>query len=346
MKECTETDKQGLEKPQVSTDDKTGAYHPMVSIVLATYNPRMDWLKEQLASLNNQSYESLELLILDDCSTSVSMETIEECVQACITKIPVRIFRNDVNLGSTKTFEKLTQLAEGEYIAYCDQDDIWHDDKIQCYLTALENSEASLVFSDVNIIDDAGKKIADSITKIRKHHIFQSGGGLAKILLFKNFVIGCAMMIKATRAKDAIPFCPHLVHDHWLALHSAVKGEIKFIKEPLIYYRVHEKNQTLMLSGVVDKDSYLKIRIEEALQKFLWLQDRYREDPELSQTIAQAIEWMKARRDHFKGAGKTAKTIWKYRKFSYLPSMFELIAARFPEKLFMYFIELGRKNIL
>jgi len=328
MIECTETDK------------------PLVSIVMATYNPRMDWLEEQLVSLNNQSCESLELLILDDCSTSISLETIEECVQACITRMPFRILRHDVNLGSTKTFEKLTQLAEGEYIAYCDQDDIWHDDKIQYYLTALENSEASLVFSDVNIIDDAGKKIADSITKIRKHHIFQSGIGLGKTLLFKNFVTGCAMMIKTDRAKAAIPFCPYMVHDHWLALNSAIEGEILFLNQSHVDYRLHETNQTSMLSGVVDKDSYLKIRIEEALQKFLWLQERYREDPELSQTIAQAIEWMKARRDHFKGAKKTTKSIWKYRRFSYLPSMFELIASRFPEKLFLFFIMLGRKNIL
>lgn len=328
MKECTETGK------------------PLVSIVMATYNPRMDWLREQFVSLNGQSYENLELLILDDCSTEVPFEEIRDCVEGCITRFPYEIHQNEQNLGSTKTFEKLTMLAKGEYIAYCDQDDIWHRDKIQCYLSALENSDAALIFSDVNIIDDVGNKITDSITKIRKHHIFQSGIGLGKTLLFRNFVTGCAMIIKSDRAKAAIPFCPYMVHDHWLALHSAIEGEILFLNQSYVDYRLHETNQTSMLSGVVDKDSYLKIRIEEALQKFLWLQERYRKDPELSQTIAQAIEWMKARRDYFKGAGKTAKSIWKYKKFSYLPSMFELIAAKFPEKLFMSFIILGRKNFL
>lgn len=328
MKVCTEIDK------------------PLVSIVMATYNPRMDWFKEQLISLNNQSYETLELLILDDCSPNVTIEEIAECVGACINSFPYRILQNEQNLGSTKTFEKLTLLAGGEYIAYCDQDDVWHENKIECYLSAFENSDAVLVFSDVNIIDAVGKMITDSITKIRKHHKFQSGKSLGKTLLFKNFVMGCAMMIKADKAREAIPFCPHMVHDHWLALHSAIAGEILFLNLAYVDYRVHETNQTLMLAGVVDKESYVKIRIEEALQKFIWLQQRFREDNGLSQTIVQAIEWMEARRDNFRKTGHSTRTIWKYRRFSCMTSLFEIAAPFMPEKLFGFCIALGRKNIV
>ena len=328
MKECTETDK------------------PLVSIVMATYNPRMDWLKEQLVSLNNQSYKALELLILDDCSSVVPLVAIENCVRDCITRIPFEINQNVQNLGSTMTFEKLTTLARGKYIAYCDQDDVWHRDKIEKCVEKIEASMGMLVFSDVNIIDGGGRRIADSMTKVRKHHRFQSGAGLEKVLLFSNFVTGCSMLINTDTAKEAVPFCPYMIHDHWLALFSSINGNLIFLEQPLIDYRIHENNQTLMMAGVTNKESYLKIRIEDALKKYLWYRERFRDNPELQKTITQAVEWMEARQAHFKNITKGIAIIWKYRKFSYWTSVFELIAPMLPENLFMFVIGLKKKNII
>jgi glycosyltransferase involved in cell wall biosynthesis len=329
MKDCTGTDKQ-----------------PLVSIVMATYNPRIDWFQEQLVSLNEQSYKNLELLILDDCSSNVPFETIQECVNTYITRIPYELYRNEENLGSTKAFEKLTSLARGEYIAYCDQDDVWNEDKIETYVAVFSNSDTAIVFSDMNIIDGNGIQVADSITKIRKRHKFQSGAGLAKTLLFRNFVTGCAMVIRASEAKEAIPFCPFMVHDHWVALHCAVNGSIHYLNRSLVDYRVHENNQTLMLAGVADKKSYVDIRIKTPLNRFIWLKERLKEDQELSKVITQAIAWMTARRDNFVKRGSSVQVIWKYRRFSPIVSLFEIAAVFMPEKLFHAFIVLGRKNII
>lgn len=338
MSECTGTDNFNMKAPPHEK--------PLISIVLATYNPRMDWLREQLASLEGQNYRPLELLVLDDCSTRVSLEEIRQCVKDSVKSIPYQIMQNKENLGSTKTFEKLTLLAGGEFIAYCDQDDVWHVDKIQKYLDELSHTDAIIVFSDMNIIDAWGNRIADSITKVRKRHNFQSGVGLAKTLLFRNFVTGCAMMIKAEEAKGAIPFCPYMVHDHWLALFSAVRGEIRFIRQPLVDYRIHGNNQTLILAGVIDKESYLDRRIVTPLNKFLWLKERFEDDDELSDTISQAIEWMAARRDNFTRRGSAIHGIWKYRRFSCLASLFEIACVFMPERLFRFSIALGRKNII
>jgi glycosyltransferase involved in cell wall biosynthesis len=338
MKECMGTGNPG--------EGKFQADQPLVSIVLATYNPRIDWLKEQLDSLERQTYRPLELLILDDCSTKVSLEEIRQCVKDNIRGIPYQILQNKENLGSTKTFEKLTMLAGGEFIAYCDQDDVWHGDKIQRYLAKFSQPNTAMVFSDMNIIDACGNQVADSITKVRKRHKFQSGAGLAQTLLFRNFVTGCAMMMKAEEAKGAVPFCPYMVHDHWLALFSSTRGEICFLSQSLIDYRVHGNNQTLLLAGVKDKNSYLNVRIITSLSKFLWLQERIKDDRKLSKIISQAIEWMTARRDNFIRRGSGFRGVWKYRRFSRLISLFEIAAVFMPERLFYFFIVLGRKNII
>lgn len=338
MSGCTGTDKSEAEKLQSA--------RPLVTIVMATYNPRMDWLKEQLASLESQTYRPLELVVLDDCSSKADLNEIQDCVEDCIKSIPYRIMRNEENLGSNKTFEKLTLLASGEYIAYCDQDDVWHEDKIETCFEELVKASGVMAFSDMIIINGKGEKTADSITKVRRHHKFYSGTGLSRILLFSNFVTGCTTLVKTAKAKEAIPFCPHMVHDHWLALFCSVDERLVFIQKPLIDYRIHESNQTLMMAGVKDKDSYFRIRIDEALKKFLWLKERFQGEAELSQTIEQAIEWMKARSNHFKGLHRSAATIWKYRRFSYWTSLFELMAPIFPEKVFMFIIGLKKKNIV
>lgn len=324
----------------------TGIGKPLVTIVLATYNPRMDWLQEQLTSLENQTYRPLELLVMDDCSTKVSLGEIRDCVQACIRSIPYQIMRNEENLGSNKTFEKLTLLAGGEYIAYCDQDDVWHEEKIETSFDELKKENGILVFSDMVIIDAKGQKTAESITDVRRHHKFYSGEGLSKVLLFSNFVTGCTILIKAEKARASIPFCPYMVHDHWLALFCSLSGILVFIQKPLIDYRIHESNQTLMMAGVNDKNSYLKLRVEEALNKFYWLREHLQSDAELSQTIDQAIEWMTARKSHFKGSLKGVKTIWTYREFSYLTSIFEIFAPYMPEKIFLSIIGLKKRNIV
>ena len=229
---------------------------PLISILMAVYEPRLDWLREQLESLEKQSYPNLRLYIRDDCSPTVSFWEIERLVKECICSFPYEIRRNEENLGSNLTFQRLTQEAEGEYFAYCDQDDVWLPEKLEVLQAELEQSGASLACSDMFIIDAEGRRVADSITKVRRRHRFRSGEGLAEELLISNFVTGCTMLVGAETAKAAIPFCPYMVHDHYLALWCAERGAVRSLQKPLLCYRVHNSNQTSLMAGVTDKASY------------------------------------------------------------------------------------------
>ena len=316
---------------------------PLISIVMAVYEPNLQWFKEQLESLEAQTYPNLELLVIDDCSPTVPFEIIKQYVSECIRSFTYEIDRNEKNLGSNLTFEKLTRLATGKYIAYCDQDDVWLPEKLSVLEEKIEQTGAKLVCSDMYVIDGQGQRKADSITKVRRHHVFYSGENLAEGLLFHNFVTGCTMLMPTETARQAIPFCPYMVHDHYLALCAALHGAIQSVMEPLIRYRIHGNNQTGVLSGVVDKDSYFRIRIEEAINKMLWL-EKYVELPvTVEKEMAQGIEWLQARADHFHGIRGTVKTIWKYRSYGPVTSLFEIVATIFPERLFMFFIMLKQK---
>ena len=319
---------------------------PRIAILMAVYEPRMDWLREQLQSLNAQTYPNLMLYIRDDCSPTVPFEEIQSCVQDCIRAFPYEIRRNERNLGSNGTFERLTQEAEGEYFAYCDQDDVWLREKLEILEKTITESAALLVCSDVYVIDGNGKRMADSITKVRKHHVFRSGAGLAEGLLVSNFVTGCTMLIGADTAKAALPFCPYMVHDQHRALYAASRGTIISLCRPLISYRIHGNNQTLAMTGVHDKMSYLDVRIRVLIRRLEWLQSFYATDVALLTRITEVLTWAKAREKNFAGDNEARKVVWRLRKYSPLTSLFEVAIARGPERIFMFFIKLKRENLI
>jgi len=317
---------------------------PLISILMAVYEPRMDWLREQLRSLEAQTYPNLRLYIRDDCSPTVPFKKIEECVRDCIRSFPYEIHRNEENLGSNRTFERLTQEAEGKYFAYCDQDDVWLPEKLEVLQDAMEQSGALLVCSDMYIIDGNGRQMADSITKVRRHHKFRSGSGLAEEMLITNFATGCTMLVESAAAKAAVPFCPYMVHDHYIALCCAACGDILSVPRPWIRYRIHGGNQTGLMAGVRDKKSYGEVRIDIPLKKFRWLRENFPYHEELREAIELRGLWMEARRRNWNGNGGK-KTVWKYRRFSPLSSLFEVAVCWLPEPVFMGIIRLSRKNI-
>ena len=319
---------------------------PLISILMAVYEPPPDWLREQLISLNVQNYPNLRLYIRDDASHIDSFALLQRMAASCITAFPYTVQRNERNLGSNETFQRLTEEAEGDYFAYCDQDDVWLPHKITAERAALESTGALLVCADAEIIDANGRKKADSIKRVRRHHRFYSGSGLASRLLVSNFAIGCTLLVRAEQAKAALPFCPYMVHDQYLAFFCATKGDICSISSPLIRYRIHGVNQTLGMPGVHDRGSYYKLRVEQLSLRLEWLQERYGTSPELAREIALARAWIDARKRNFLGDKSARKIIWKYRRFSPLTSLFELVMVHAPEKLFMFFVILKRNNII
>ncbi|CAH0438857.1 Conserved hypothetical protein [Clostridium neonatale] len=228
---------------------------PLVSILLAVYKPNEKWLIEQLISLNEQSYENLELIVYDDCSEN---PVNEELFTSNITNFSFKIIRGTENKGSNIAFEELTKVGNGEYFAYCDQDDIWEKDKISLMMEKFDEEDVTLVCCDLSIIDENSKKTHESIRDIRKRIVYKSGYELAKDLLISNFVTGCAMIVRKDVVLKAIPFLDELVHDQWIAIIAGLNGKIEFIDKRLVRYRQHSNNQTGILKDVYDKESYYK----------------------------------------------------------------------------------------
>jgi len=305
-----------------------GSGKPLISILMAVYEPRMDWLEEQLKSLNEQTYPNLQLYVRDDCSLEVPFEKIEGLVKRCITAFPYFVERNEENLGSNKTFERLTMEAEGKIFAYCDQDDIWMPEKLEILEQAMIQNTV-LAYSDMSVIGEAGETIAESLREVRPRLQYQSGNGLSEYYLFQNCTAGCSMILRAEIARWAYPFPSKTVCDQWLCMIGASCGEIAFIQEKLLSYRQHENNQTGILSGVTDKESYRRCRIEPLVERAEMF-ERY------APLSLEAVEYIKGRREEKK------RLIWKHRRLCPKDSWMELVMDFFPPGLFSLLIKRAR----
>lgn len=320
-----------------------GTDKPLIAILMAVYRPRADWLCEQLKSLNAQTYPNIRLYIRDDCSPEAEYEAVLSCARENITAFEYEIARNEKNLGSNGTFELLTRGAQGEYFAYCDQDDVWLPEKLTVLQESIVREGAELVCSDMYVIGADGHRTAQSITEVRRHHVFRSGEGLAPKLLVSNFVTGCTALVRAESAKNAVPFCPHMVHDHYLALYCAERGKIVSLPDRLINYRIHTDNQTLVMAGVSDRESYCRVRIVPLLRRMEWLNGNFSCGDRTRAELEKALAWARARETNWRHAGGK-RTVWKYRRFSMLPSVYEVFGSRLPQWLFGRLLTAAKQN--
>lgn len=318
---------------------------PSVAILLAVYNPRVDWLCELLDSLNRQTYPNLHLYVRNDGSTKISMEELESLIGKHITAFPVTLLCNEQNVGSNATFARLTEDACEDLVAYCDQDDVWLPEKIENTVHLLLESPLSprLVCTNVRVIDGEGKPIADRIENHRRRHIFLRGEGLGKELIYRNFVIGCTAVLRRADAVRYLPFptMEEAVHDHYLAFCAASEGAIDYLCEPQMLYRVYGGNQTGVMSGVRTREDYLRLRIE-GFSKRVACFSAVHPSPELE----DARQWCEARRANLHRERGSFSALWRMRRHGKSVTLFELIALRLPAPLFRLAIRTIQKGWL
>jgi len=246
---------------------------PLVAICMATYNPSLDMFTRQVESILNQTYKNWTLIINDDCSNEDIFLKMKKIVE---NKKRVKISQNKHNLGFYYNFERCLTLVSEEinYIAFSDQDDYWHKNKIQKLMSQFDE-DTMLVYSDMNIVDENGKVVSKTYWKNRDNNYTK-----LDLLLLANTVTGAASLFKREVLKKAIPFPERIgdsYHDWWVACIALSIGKIKFVEESLYDYFQHEgnvlgqftkKSQTYKFSQFSDLHYALKM-VQDATNVYL-----------------------------------------------------------------------------
>ena len=148
-----------------------------IDILMATYQGEK-YLKEQIDSILNQTYQDFRLLISDDGSQDSTREILKEYVAKDKRVI---VFLQPKNLGIMRNFEYLMQKVESECFMFSDQDDIWQKDKIEKSLLTMAKNDSDLVYSDLEVVNQDLELIHKSYwklkgfeQKVKKYNDFES----------------------------------------------------------------------------------------------------------------------------------------------------------------------------
>ena len=214
-----------------------------ITVVVTTYNGSR-FLLPQLESIRHQSLLPSELIISDDASTD---DTYDLALQFAKTApFSTVVLRNPQRLGYIENFFRALTHARFEYIAYCDQDDIWHPQKLAVCCDALVKSNAVMCTHTANLIDENSRPIGSFTQGIAKDQIFPPLT-LPPWGLFAGFtqVFDAQLLSLIPAASRGIEYLDpdqRLSHDRWIYFLACCFGNVVTLSRPLTDYRQHQSN--------------------------------------------------------------------------------------------------------
>lgn len=210
----------------------------IVDVLLTTYNTNIEYLKKQIDSILNQTYENINLIISDDASTK--NEVIEILKKYKQNDKRIKLFLQEKNLGYNKNFEFLLKQSTAKYISFSDHDDIWYPNKIEKCLEKLKEENVDLVYCNAKQINKNGDIIQENYFKYKNVPLIK---GKSKLAVTRCIGIGCSQIITRKVRNRMIPFTDEVIAHDWLAAFIAnEENGICYIEEPLFEYRLHEDN--------------------------------------------------------------------------------------------------------
>ena len=234
-----------------------------VLILLASYNGE-SYIRQMIDSVLNQDYSNIQLILSDDGSTDGTEAILEQ--YATLYPDSVTHYRSGRRFGNAQKhfMHLLSTFHDAPYIMFCDQDDIWHPDKVRKTLALMTEVESDpaipvMVHTDLQVVGQDLEVISPSFCT----HSGLDGNRLAlNQLLVQNVVTGCTMMVNRTLAELSCRLTDMdvlLMHDWWIAMVASAFGKTGFLNEATIDYRQHGKNAVGAKN--VHSPSYLAARL-------------------------------------------------------------------------------------
>lgn len=212
---------------------------PYISIAMATFNGA-SYLREQIDSLLTQTMPFEELIICDDASSDDTVSII--CGYMLCDK-RIRLHQNREHIGFKANFEQALRMCHGDFIALCDQDDIWLPNHIE--MLHSEIGDRMLVCGDALLIDADGLPDGRILSRIKN---FRKGADDCEAIFrfmayYQNPFQGASMMMHRKFLSIALPIPVDVrFHDVWFAHVACLFGSFRFVNKPITQWRMHDHN--------------------------------------------------------------------------------------------------------
>lgn len=202
----------------------------LVSIITPSYNSEK-FISETIKSVQNQTYQNWEMIIVDDCSTDKTISIINEFLY----DKRIKLYQLKNNSGTGIARNKALSLSSGRFIAFLDSDDIWKSEKLEKQVDYLISENKPFTFSFYDCIDESGKFL---------HKTIEAPLNLKYSQLFWSNLVGNLTGIYDANFFGKIEISSSRKRQDWMLWLTILKQikTAKPIAESLAIYRVRDNS--------------------------------------------------------------------------------------------------------
>jgi glycosyltransferase involved in cell wall biosynthesis len=219
-------------------DESTSDTEPLVSVVLPTYD-RPEFLADAVRSVLDQTYDNLELIVVDDGSPEPAEAKLEQLSYDGLTDLTV--IRHHENRGANVARNAGIRAATGTYVAFLDDDDFWLESKVERQVETFQraNESVGVVYTGTLIINDDEEIVAETVPRIRGDVTKDFLRGEQVAGSFSKVMIRSSLIDRAGLPDERFPSWQD--REWYLRLSQYCKFE--FVDEPLTIRRIASHEQ-------------------------------------------------------------------------------------------------------
>ncbi|WP_287603507.1 glycosyltransferase [Thiothrix sp.] len=214
---------------------------PLISVCIVTYNHQAyiaDCLNSVLAQYGDFR---LEVLLGDDTSNDNTVNIIQRITDQYRGNINIHLFAHEKNLGPSQNYQFLIEKAQGDFIAHLDGDDFWLPGKLQTQLQFLHNNpDCPACYTNAVVIRDDKSHWGFFNTATTKQRI-----STAMLLKNGNFLNHSSLLYRVKNKDDILSFPENFI-DYRIHLQLSLNGELGYINQVLVAYRVNSSTSQLI----------------------------------------------------------------------------------------------------
>ncbi|KAF1021680.1 MAG: Chondroitin synthase [Acinetobacter bereziniae] len=211
---------------------------PLVSIVIPCYNHEY-FVQDCILSVIDQTYQNIELIIIDDGSHDDSIKIIQEMLQVCKQRFVRFEFRCRPNKGLSATLNEALEWCQGEYYSTIASDDILVVDKIEKQINIFLKQDKNIlaIMGSAYLIDENNEVIGSD--EISEDIIYS----FDEILMHQHRLLAPTQLIKIQAIKDVGGYKNDMIIEDWYMWLKLTKiGKILVVPDYFVKYRQHENN--------------------------------------------------------------------------------------------------------
>lgn len=245
--------------------------YPLVSVVIPCYNHEK-FVQDTIQSVIDQTYSSIELIIIDDGSSDGSVLKILEMVKSCEKRFVRFKFTSRLNKGLSATLNEGLEWCEGKYISTVASDDLILKNKTKIQVEFLEkNKEVVAVFGGFTLIDKQGLPLSD-------HKGSGSFYNFKDIILLDSKLPAPTQMIRATSITEVGGYDSDIkIEDWYMWLKLSLVGSLYAMEDIVSSYRRHSNNSSSQLTEMHSSRMHILKQYknskyyEKSIKRLMWL---------------------------------------------------------------------------